>query len=519
MSARPAADLERRLLILAPVGRDAALISGALGPAVSCVACSSLGQLIDEARRGVAALLVAEEALAEADGSLAELLAQQPPWSDLPLLLLTRSGADSSTAMQATRTLGNVTLLERPVRVVTLGSAVTSALRARERQYQARALLEQRADADERKDRFLATLAHELRNPLAPIRNSLALLRLAREQPSAVSAFEILERQVNHMVRLVDDLMDVSRITRGKIALKREPVDLGTVIGAAVETSRPLIDEAGHQLEIAVPAEELVVDADPMRLAQVFANLLNNATRYTDRGGRISIAAWREGDSAVVRVRDTGVGIPADALARVFDMFAQADAHDSRSKSGLGIGLTLARSLVELHGGSIAASSEGEGRGSAFVVRLPLAVDANRRSAQAAPAAPTLHALQRILVVDDNRDSANTLGALLEALGADVRVAYDGPGALEAVVSFRPSVVLLDLGMPGMDGYEVARRIRARGNADDMTLIALTGWGERSDRQRTRLAGFDHHLVKPVDLQTVEAVLRRFSDSRTSAAS
>jgi CheY-like chemotaxis protein len=214
----------------------------------------------------------------------------------------------------------------------------------------------------------------------------------------------------------------------------------------------------------------------------------------------------------VVRVRDTGVGIPAGALARVFDMFAQADAHDSRSRTGLGIGLTLARSLVEMHGGSIAAASEGEGKGSAFVVRLPLAATATRHPPRAAASAPALRALQRILVVDDNRDSANTLGALLETVGADVRIAYDGPGALEAIGTFRPSVVLLDLGMPGMDGYEVARRIRAHPGADDTTLIALTGWGEPSDRRRTELAGFHHHLVKPVDLDTMRAVLRRIAD-------
>jgi signal transduction histidine kinase/ActR/RegA family two-component response regulator len=518
MSARPAADLERRLLILAPVGKDAALIAATLGTTVTCVPCPDLEHLVHEAEGGAAALLVAEEALAVEDGSLARLLANQPPWSDLPLMLLTRAGADSATAARATRTLGNVTLLERPVRVAALRSSVMSALRARERQYQTRALLEQRADADERKDQFLATLAHELRNPLAPIRNSLALLRLAREQPSALTAFEIIDRQVNHMVRLVDDLMDVSRITRGKIALQREPLDLGTVIAAAVETSRPLIDEAGHRLEITVPAEELIVDGDPMRLAQVFANLLNNASRYTDPGGRISVTARREGDSAVVRVRDTGVGIPPDAIARIFDMFAQADAHDSRSRTGLGIGLTLARSLVEMHGGSIGAASEGKGRGSAFVVRLPLAVAAAKRLPQATAAAPALRALQRILVVDDNRDSANTLGALLETVGADVRVAYDGPGALDAISSFRPSVVLLDLGMPGMDGYEVARRIRARPDALDMTLIALTGWGDPSDRRRTQLVGFQHHLVKPVDLDTMRMVLRRISSDHKAPA-
>jgi signal transduction histidine kinase len=283
MNATPADSLERRLLILAPVGKDATLVATMLGHAMPCVICRDVDQLVREAGRGAVAMLVAEEALADDAGMLAELLVRQPPWSDLPLLLLTQAGADSITATRAARTLGNVTLLERPVRVAALKSAVTSALRARERQYQTRGLLEQRADAEERKDRFLATLAHELRNPLAPIRNSLALLRLGREQqPTAPLAFEILDRQVNHMVRLVNDLMDVSRITRGKIELQRAPVDLCRVIADAVETSRPLIDEAAHQLEVSVPPGELVVDADQMRLAQVFSNLLNNAARYTD---------------------------------------------------------------------------------------------------------------------------------------------------------------------------------------------------------------------------------------------
>ena len=435
------------------------------------------------------------------------MLAGQPPWSDLPVLLLTRAGADSQIAAQTLRTLGNVTLLERPVRVAALVSAVRSAFRARARQFQARTHLEEREAADERKNRFLATLAHELRNPLAPIRNSLSVLRLTASGTPAVPAYEVMDRQVNHMVRLIDDLMDVSRITRGKIDLRKVSVDLAEVIAAAVETSRPLIDAANHTLEVALPAEALGLEADPVRLAQVFSNLLNNAAKYTDPGGRIRIAARREQDSAVVTVSDTGVGIAAESLSRVFDMFAQADARDRRSQSGLGIGLALARSLVEMHDGSIAATSEGEGKGSTFVVRLPLGGRAEVAGAVAVPAAPRMKNMPRILIVDDNRDAANTLGALLQLIGADARVVYDGATALEALVEFRPSVVLLDLGMPGMDGYEVARRIRAQPQTRDTALIALTGWGEASDRQRSRQAGFQHHLVKPVDANAMQAVL------------
>ena len=283
-------------------------------------------------------------------------------------------------------------------------------------------------------------------------------------------------------------------------------MNLAAVVADSVETSRPLIDAANHVLEVSLPSEELLLDGDAVRLAQVFSNLLNNAAKYTDPGGRISIAARRENHTAVVTVSDTGIGIPADALSRVFDMFAQANARDRRSKSGLGIGLALARSLIEMHGGSIMATSAGEGKGSAFVVRLPLSRGAEAGAAPTA-AMPTVREMQRILIVDDNRDAANTLGGLLQMIGADVRVVYDGPAALEVLRAFRPSVVMLDLGMPGMDGYEVAQRIRAQPDLSGTTLIALTGWGEASDRRRTQEAGFQHHLVKPVDVSAMQAVL------------
>ena len=507
MSPTPETALERRLLILAPVGKDASLMAMALvDEARLCVSCRDLEQLALEVERGAAAIVIAEEALAGHDGRLATLLARQPPWSDLPILLLTRAGADSEVAARTRKTLGNVTLLERPVRVAALVSAVRSALRARTRQYEARAHLEEREEADERKNRFLATLAHELRNPLAPIRNSLSLLRLTAAGQPAVPAYEIMDRQVSHMVRLIDDLMDVSRITRGKIDLQKTTVNLAAVVADSVETSRPLIDAANHVLEVSLPSEELLLDGDGVRLAQVFSNLLNNAAKYTDPGGRISIAARRENHTAVITVSDTGIGIPADALSRVFDMFAQANARDRRSKSGLGIGLALARSLIEMHGGSIMATSAGEGKGSAFVVRLPLSRGAEAGVAPTA-AMPTVREMQRILIVDDNRDAANTLGGLLQMIGADVRVVYDGPAALEVLRAFRPSVVMLDLGMPGMDGYEVAQRIRAQPDLSGTTLIALTGWGEASDRRRTQEAGFRHHLVKPVDVSAMQAVL------------
>ncbi|HVF62127.1 MAG TPA: ATP-binding protein [Thermoanaerobaculia bacterium] len=365
-------------------------------------------------------------------------------------------------------------------------------------------------EADRRKDEFLAILAHELRNPLAPIRNSLHILRLgARNDPTAERVTEMMERQVNHMVRLVDDLMEVSRITRGKIELRKEPVEIAAVVRSAVETSRPLIEAAGHQLTVAVPPEPLTLEGDPVRLAQVFANLLNNAAKYTDDGGRICLTVRREGGDAIaVSVRDTGTGISADMLPRVFELFTQVDRSAGRAQGGLGIGLTLVKSLVEMHGGSVEAHSEGPGRGSEFVVRLPLSA-APRRAGEPGPEErpPAILALRRVLVVDDNRDAAESLAMLLKLLGSEVHVAYDGPGALEAVTSYRPSVVLLDIGMPGMDGHEVARRIRSQPELQDVALIAITGWGQEEDRRRSHEAGFDSHLIKPVDVGALEGLL------------
>jgi signal transduction histidine kinase len=501
--------LEQRLLIFAPVGKDAALIVTILQrEAVQCVACADIDGLAREYERGAAALLVEEEALAEADGQIAAMIARQPPWSDLPVLLLTRTGSDSAAALEGMHTLGNVTLLERPVRIAALASAVRSALRARRRQYITRAHLQEREQADRRKDEFLATLAHELRNPLAPIRNAVSLLRLSGGDGKSAQVWEMMDRQVSHMVRLVDDLMEVSRITRGKIRLQKAPLDLADAVATAVETSRPLVEAARHSLSVSLSPEPLKVEGDPMRLAQVLANLINNAVKYTDPGGRIAVDVRREDASAVITVSDNGVGIAPAALPNVFDMFVQADARDSRAQTGLGIGLTLVKSLVEMHGGTVAARSAGRGLGSEFEVRLPLAGAEAGSTARAEALAPEVHGVPRVLVVDDNQDAADSLGALLEVLGAHVRVAHDGPGALQAVSEFHPEAVFLDIGMPGMSGYEVAHRIRARGNGSRNTLlVALTGWGQENDRKRTSEAGFQHHLVKPADVGTLQALL------------
>jgi signal transduction histidine kinase len=363
-------------------------------------------------------------------------------------------------------------------------------------------------EADRRKDEFLATLAHELRTPLAPIHNALEILRLSRgEAAEAHDVYEMMGRQVNHMVRLVDDLMEVSRITRGKIDLRRQRVELAGIVGSAVETARPVIDAGGHVLTVDLGGERLELDADPVRLAQVFGNLLNNAAKYTPNGGQITLRAERRGPHVVVSVRDNGAGMRNDVLAHVFEPFVQGERSYTRSQGGLGIGLTLARSIVVLHGGTIEARSAGLGQGSEFLVRLPLLppVAENPSATSARPA--TRIAGRRILVVDDNVDAAESLGALLRCLGADVVTVHDGPAALEALRTEEPCAAVLDIGMPGMDGYEVARRVRAGPRGEHIQLIALTGWGNDEDRRRSREAGIDHHLVKPVDLNVLESLL------------
>jgi PAS domain S-box-containing protein len=359
---------------------------------------------------------------------------------------------------------------------------------------------EELADADRRKDEFLATLAHELRNPLAPIGNALEVLRAGARPEVQAEVVAMLGRQLRQMVRLVDDLLDVSRITRGKISLREERVDLAAVVNSALETSRPLIDAARQRVIVTLPPVPVCVTGDPTRLAQVVANLLNNAAKYTAEGGRIELAVAREDGTAVVRVRDEGIGMPAELLPRVFDLFVQADRSIERSRGGLGIGLTLVKSLVEMHGGTVEAKSAGPGHGSEFIVRLPAAADEVPAAAPPAPPPAAGAAPRRVLVVDDNVDSADSLAMLLQVNGHEVRVAYDGPAALREAAAFVPEVVLLDIGLPGMNGYEVARKLREMPEAKGTLLVAQTGWGQAEDRRRSKEAGFDHHLVKPVDV-------------------
>jgi len=357
-------------------------------------------------------------------------------------------------------------------------------------------------DAERRKDEFLATLAHELRNPLAPVRNAVAILNMkGPNDPELQWARDVINRQMQQMSRLVDDLLDVSRISHGKIELKREKLELARVIRGAVEASRPLIEQNAHELSVTIPTEAIYLDADETRLIQVFCNLLNNAAKYSENRGRISINAVHAGGDVIVTVRDTGFGIPRDVLPHVFEMFTQADPTKERSKSGLGVGLTLVKRLIELHGGSVEARSEGPGKGSEFVVRLPLiaieslALDNGIRKFER----PVGKVSRRVLVVDDNRDSADTMAIMLRIMGHVVESAYDGLEAVRMAEKFRPDVALLDIGLPKLDGYQTARMIRMEEWGRVMALIAVTGWGQKEDRRRSREAGFDYHIVKPVD--------------------
>jgi len=356
-------------------------------------------------------------------------------------------------------------------------------------------------DADRRKDEFLATLAHELRNPLAPLANMIEVVRRSGGDRVALgNAVDMMGRQTAQLVRLVDDLLDLSRITHNRLELRTQRVDLASVIRQAVQSSQPFVDAARHTLRVTLPDAPVPVVADPVRLTQVFGNLINNSCKYTPAGGTVDVTMARVGDEATVSVRDTGIGIPPDKLETIFEMFSQVDASLERAQGGLGIGLTLVKRLVHMHGGSVVATSGGAGRGSEFVVRLPVAATVHESAT--APAPPRARPAARkhhVLIVDDNRDAASSLAILLELDGHRTIVAHDGPAALEAAEQHRPDVVLLDIGLPGMNGYEVGRHIRRQPWGRAITLIALTGWGQAEDRRRSHEAGFDAHLVKPVD--------------------
>jgi CheY-like chemotaxis protein len=407
---------------------------------------------------------------------------------------------------------------------------IAERLRAEEALRNSEAEARKWAEADARKNEFLAMLGHELRNPLAPIRNAVKIMKQrGLDDPDVCWARDVVDHQVRQLAQLVDDLLEISRVTSGKVRLQKEPVDVATIVAFAVETSRPTIEAHHHRLSIALPPVPIFVEADSIRMAQALSNLLNNAVKYTKPGGQIRLAAGAEGSEVVFRVRDSGIGISPEMLSKIFELFAQVDHSLDHSQGGLGLGLTLVKSLVEMHGGSVQAQSEGLSRGSEFIVRLPILAEANLRSEPvpglSAPAPPrsenTNVRSRRVLVVDDNVTSAQSLAVVLKLEGHDVQVAHDGGLALEAVRSFRPDVVLLDIGLPGMDGYEVARRLRQEPGlaAGIALLVAVTGYAEDEARRRSREAGFDHHLVKPVDPDGVLALLASLEWSEPSRRS
>ena len=368
------------------------------------------------------------------------------------------------------------------------------------------------ADADRRKGEFLAMLAHELRNPLATIRAGLQVQRLGgTDGRGAGSVTELMERQVGHLTALIDDLQDVNRISQGKVRLRKGRVELATVVHAAVETARSLIERMGHELMVALPPEPIWLHADPLRLAQVVGNLLSNACKFTETGGSIRLSVALRDDEAEIRVRDNGAGIDADKLPFVFDMFMQVEAAVEHSGTGMGIGLSLVKQLVEMHGGMVEAHSAGVGHGSEFVVRLPVSCEVPQPQAQTPPreADPSTVA-RRILVVDDNRDAADSLAMLLRLSGHDTYIAHDGLEAVDQTARLNPDLILLDIGLPKISGFEAARRIRKQANGNRPTLVALTGWGQDTDRQKSREAGFDAHIVKPVDVRVLANLLTEF---------
>ena len=513
-----AATRDERVLVLAPIGRDASVTVDLLHEAgIAAVVCSDIEMLCGLLAEGAGAGLLTEEALAPAASrQLLAVLSDQPAWSDLPLIVFTSGGETTPASLRTLELLGptNVTLLERPVRRITLVKAAQVALRGRRRQYEvrdhvaARDRLRMQAEAaNTAKDEFLAMLAHELRNPLSAVRNAVASASL--DDARRPRALEIARRQADQLGRLIDDLLDVARITQGRIALRKARVRLAHVIEQAVDSTRAFVESRGLHLTVGDVPEEIRIEADLTRLEQVFANLLTNAAKYTEPGGRIDVAVERTSGEVTVRVRDTGIGIAPAMLPRVWDLFMQADRSPDRPQGGLGIGLTIARRLVELHGGRIEAHSQGLGKGAEFVVTLPTLPMTSEDPRLAKRTEPGPQGTARVLLVEDNPDTAESLTMLLELLGHRVRAAHDGVAALDAARANLPDVMLVDIGLPGMDGYEVARRVRRDPQLKDVVLVALTGYGREEDKQQAMAAGFDYHLVKPVAPDALHGLVAR----------
>jgi two-component system, sensor histidine kinase len=514
---------ERRVLVLPPTRRDGDVTCAMLrNVGLDCDVVGNARMLASRLSSSIGAVVLTDAVVGDPNlSSVMEALDHQPQWSDVPVILLSRPVQHSYNDKRRFGKLTNLTVLDRPTSARALVSAVEAAIRGRARQYQIRDQLNslqaadtERKNADRRKDEFLATLAHELRNPLAPIRTGLqALARPGGEGAPATVIRAIMERQLSQMVRLIDDLLDVSRISSGKVVLQRARVDLRAIAELAIEASQPFIAAGEHDFKADLPDGPVWVDGDASRLSQVIINLLNNAAKYTAEGGQIRLSLASDHAGALVRVQDNGVGIPPEMLDEVFEMFTQVNRTLDRSQGGLGIGLSLVRRLTEMHGGEVTADSKGLGHGSTFTVRLPLMDAAQSPAAgdEAAQCEPPQRPRLRILVVDDIADVADVLKMLLDLEGFETLVAYSGQTALASAGEFRPDVVICDIGLPEMDGHEIARRLRADPKVASATLIALTGWGAEGELRRTRESGFDFHLVKPVDANALLALLSQIS--------
>ena len=500
------------VLILAPAGRDARLAAAVLDQAqIAACVCRDVDDLVARLSDNPAVVLLTEHALtSELRARLRQWLAGQPLWSDLPVVVLTGHPPNSDkkrslAAMLAE--LGNVTVIDRPMHRDVLVTTVRAALRARGRQHQARELLARLEDAIRERDQFLAILSHELRNPLGAIRNATEVLaRQGPAQAEVSSPLAIVDRQARHLARLVDDLLDVARVTSGKIVLRKTPCELGEVIERAARQLEQAVEHAHLRMRVLPAPGPVMVEADPVRIEQVVGNLLTNAVKYTPPGGVVEVAVEAEGSEASVRVTDSGVGIAPEMLGSVFKMFVQADRSLDRSQGGMGIGLTLVRLLVELHGGKVEAASAGLGKGSTFTVTLPLlagAAEAVPEAMAPRPSGPGRH----VLLVEDSADNREMLQVLLEMDGHRVDVAADGLQAVERGLALKPDVAIIDIGLPGIDGYEVAQRLRAH-LGERIVLVALTGYGMPEDRLKASRAGFNIHLIKPVGLPELEAALQ-----------
>ena len=505
--------MDGRVIVWAPA-RDGRLTCSFLTEGgFSCVSCESWEEFRAELERGVGAVVIASEYLTESVlPNLQLFVDSQPPWSDLPIVIVV--GTEPLAEEDRFRRFGNVSLLQRPVSIDTLRSTVRAALRGRRRQYQIRDLLRQRDETDRRKDEFLAMLAHELRNPLAPLRTGLELLKLDPSADVVAHTKATMERQITNLTRLVDDLLDVSRMTRGKIALRKMTLDARQPVSEAVSVARSLAALKRLTLDVDLPREPVIVDADPVRLEQIMGNLIGNAIKFTPAGGTIRVSLNVDGEWVVMRVRDTGAGIPQGQLHRVFELFGQATDSLDRGQGGLGIGLTVVRLIAELHGGTAQIFSQGEGHGTEALVRLPVQRQAVALDAPGDPHVARRGSATRVLVVEDNADVADMLAAFLQQLGHEVIQARDGSTGLDLALQQRPEVIVCDIGLPGLDGYEIATRVRQQGGPRASVLIAVSGYGDSKDRERARKAGFDYHLTKPADLVQLADLIAKTSDER-----